>query len=184
MFATLNHHQPHNRKTEQWQITRAFLVRLAISMHCCANYGGKIFGRKSIFVSRLTTWLLQIYNMKQTTLSLTFPSVLFKFFSSKGKTAMFSCFQTALSQKWMTRRTSTHLHTNHWKWPRKGQVWALLWTVQTRSKRQERVPREEKVAWKVKKALEPVRKDLALSSFLPRWRKLQWKFGSRCQVLL
>lgn len=99
MFATLNHHQPHNRKTEQWQITRAFLVRLAISMHCCANDGGKIFGRKSIFVSRLTTWLLlQIYNMKQTTLSLTFPSVLFKFFSSKGKTAMFSCFQTALSQ--------------------------------------------------------------------------------------
>ena len=96
MFATLNHHQPQNRKTEQWQITRAFLVRLAISMHCCANDGGKIFGGKSIFVSRLTTWLLQIYNMKQTTLSLTFPSVLFKFFSSKGKTAMFSCFQTEL----------------------------------------------------------------------------------------
>ena len=72
------------------------MVRLAISMHCCANYGGKIFGRKSIFVSRLTTWLLQIYNMKQTTLSLTFPSVLFKFFSSKGKTAMFSCFQILL----------------------------------------------------------------------------------------
>ena len=121
--------------------------------------------------------------MKQTTLSLTFPSVLFKFFSSKGKTAMFSCFQTSgIFSKWMRLRILTLLPTNPWKWRRKEGVSVLLWTVrQTRNR--ELGHRDEKVECEVKKALCPVRRGLILFSFSVRWKIPQWKCKRSYQVI-
>ena len=120
--------------------------------------------------------------MKQTTLSLTFPSVLFKFFSSKGKTAMFSCFQTSGNfWKWMRLRILILLPTNPWKWLRKG-VSVLLWTVQ-QTRNRELGDRDEKVECEVKKALCPVRRGLILFSFSLGWKEPQLKCKRSYQVI-